>query len=510
MTTNQELARKIARARRELWFRGDLRYLTKPGPQRWMYDWIKFERSQGTNYSPFVLNCHRRLGKTFLSTLFCCEECLSRPGVYAKLAAPTSNHAQDILDEHWGIILSECPPELEPAPFRNEKYTFRNPRWGDSPRAKSLLRLYGVQNDRGNKMRGGSTDVVVFDECREMPDLAYTWTSVLLPTFRGRKNPVAIMLSTPPESMDHPFVTRFINGAMESGRYRRVSGAEDPNWTDEEDEMFAQEMGGRDSIDYRREIGCELISDTRNLIIPEFAEADQYGQTGIENDYIVVPESIKRPEYYDVYTLADMGGAGKRTDHCGILFAHYDFQRHKIVVEQELFLRDLDTRSIVWTWRDTLASCYDKQREQTAGREIVNLEVRAEATAQQITDFRAIWNFPVAPVTPIDREVARRALRTAFRMGVIEVSAECRELIYQLRNGTRTQTGDFVRSERLGHCDLIAALSNLFRIVDTERNPFPPVWVSRDKVFVAPKPPAQGEAWNQFFKRGSNGRVRRS
>lgn len=499
-TETSQLEEEFARVKRELWFRGELRYMTRRGPQRNAYDFLKARDRSTSAFGPFVFNFHRRTGKTFLSLLLCIENCLKRSGRLSKLAAPSLAQAGDILDEQWPIIMAECPGELEPKPYKREKYTFKNPRWGPESRwVYSLLRLYGVKNDRGNKMRGGSTDFGVLDECREFTDLRYTWRSVLLPTFAGRVDPLALMISTLPDSLDHPFASDYLIDAKAAGRYMCVPAANDPNWTKEEDDMFAREMGGRDSPDYRREIQCEVISDASKLVIPEFARCDHEAEGAIQNPFIEA--DYPRPPAYTAYTMGDMGGAGaKRTDHTGIICGYADFQQGKLRIEDELFLRDHDTRSIAQMWDHKVKENYDDEIEQNCDRLLAGVKWYIDAPPQQTIDLYRLYGVNAAQVVQIERDVSRRMLRTAFAMEKISISPKCKELIYQLRNGTRKENGDFARSERLGHCDLIAALMSLWRVVDLETNPTPLPVYPRDKFIVPPsaqKHPTTG--WSGYL-----------
>ena len=346
-------------------------------------------------------------------------------------------------------------------------------------------------------MRGGSTDIAVLDECREMADLNYTWEHVLLATFSKREEPLALMISTPPDSMDHPWTSHFLPQARETGRYMCVPARDDPNWTKDEDAMFVREMGGRDSPAYRREIQCELISDTSNLIVPEFANQDYEEDGELKNPFVVL--DYPRPPAYFAYTMGDMGGAGKRTDHTGILFAFVDFIAGKIVVEDELFLRDYDTRSLADLWKKKAQDLYDPEIERNLERHVAKLRWHIDATPQQVIDLYRLYGLNAHQVEKIDRDVARRLVRTAFACEKIVISPRCHNLIYQLRNGTKLPNGDFTRSERLGHCDLLAALFSLYRIVDFEQNPNPVPRFSTDKWFVPPKAKKQ-TGWEKFFK----------
>lgn len=485
-----------AERHRELWFRGNLRHMTRPGPQRQLYDRIHARSKKFIDFSPFTLNLHRRLGKSFLGALFCIEGGVKKPGIFAKFGAPTTTQAMDILEEHWGYILSCAPEKLLPKGWRGEKFTFRNPRWegqDENIYLKSIVRLYGVNNDDGNKMRGGSTDILVLDECREMMNLNYTWGSVLLPTFKGRKEPLAILLSTPPESCDHPFVSRFIEEARDRKRYFCVPASEDPNWTEEEDEMMCREMGGRDTPTYQREIECKLISDSSRLIVPEFMEGDFEDQKG--NYY--THKNWKRPEYYHAYSTGDMGAV----DNTGVLFAFVDFPRKKLVVENELWTKDENSDDISKKWKAIEAQTFPVEEEKEAGRTIVGIQRWADTTVQHLVDLQRLYDNNVNRFVTRDKEADRNYLRFLFRAERISIDERCRELIFQLRNGTRTPKGQFVRTERMGHCDLIAALIQMAKVVNLEINPFPAPKVSRDSHFVPPTRLQKAAGWEGIFAR---------
>jgi len=229
----------------ELWFQGNLRHLTKEGPQRDLYDAIQESRPRGVAVpTPYVLNLHRRLGKTFLSLILVLEECLKRPKRIAKFLAPTGSQAKDILDEKWGELIVNCPDSLVPTPRRRESsFLFFNPRWMEEheiPEGReelyfSKLIFYGVDKDRGGRIRGGSTDIAVVDEVREIKEPVQIVDHALIPTFKDREDPLLILVSTPPESMDHQFVSEYIKRAENAGTYFCIPASKDPTWDKETD-----------------------------------------------------------------------------------------------------------------------------------------------------------------------------------------------------------------------------------------------------------------------------------
>jgi len=473
------------RARRELWYRGKLRFLTREGKQREAYDAFHARERGFRHFSPFVWSFHRRLGKTFLGILLLVEITIRDPYRRAKFGAPSLTQAEEILDEHWGPIFESCPPDLYPSPYKNLRHTFRNPRWARrgipiTKHTKSVLRLYGVNQDRGNSMRGGSTDGLVLDECREMLDFQYTFGNVLLPTFKGRTDPFAIMISTVPESPEHPWWKRYRPRAQARQRYWVIPASENPDWTDDEDEMFADELGGRESPAYQREIECRMVAEEGKLIVPEFISADDHmGQ----NPYVL---DSPIPEHYHALSVLDMGGAGKKaTDRAGILFLYVDFKRQKLVVLDEIFERDLDTKGLHDEWSGRLKVWFPPEKLSDDGP-CHSLALYSESTPQTRLDLARIYKLETRPVFESDRDAVRGEVRVALRQGRIEIHPRCKALQYQLRYGERTIRGDFARSEELGHCDLISSLFHAFKVAPYEQNPYPEPVRSRDSWFETP------------------------
>lgn len=484
--------------RREAWYQGDLRHLTMEGPQRDLYDAIQQTRIRGVGIpTPYVLNLHRRLGKTFLSLLLAVEECLKRPRRYAKFLAPTGKQAIDILEEHWPTIMEECPVDLFPDEKKREMvFLFWNPRWEREyeidPKKKHLycsrLKLYGVDKDRGGRIRGTSTDFAISDECREVQGLRSVIDHSLLPTFKGREDTLLILISTPPESMDHEFVSWYIDKAQKSGHYYCVPASEDPNWDDETDESFAEKFGGRDSPGYLREIECRLISDRSNLIIPEYIKGDADADP---DKNVFLHTKTTRPSHYVAYECADFG---RGVDPTGIVFAYVDFRRQMLVVEDELLFREEDTATIAKMWRDHSIKVFPNLVEESEGRKIVAIERVMEADPRTMIDIETHANLRIRLWSSKTREAHRNAARAWFStgdFGRISINRRCEQLIYQLRNGQIVRDGQFSRSPSLGHCDLVSALIILCDVADLTLNPFPieKRRSSEDVVYIREDPP---------------------
>ena len=460
-----------AALKRECWFTGRLRYFTRPGPQRRIYDTVRGASMEFRDLSPYVFNLHRRLGKTFLSVLLIIESCLRRPGVIAKFLCFTTSQAQDILDEHWSTIMADCPDELYPSRHTGKHYSFRNIRWPESrgrkrKEIKSDLRLYGCKDDRGNKIRGTATDVLAIDECREMPYLEYTWGSVVLPTFKGRSPCLAIMMSTPPDTPEQAFASKYIPEAESKGRYFCVPASSDEMWTEEDDEVFAREMGGRETVAYRREIECEIIPDLDLLIVPEFAEQDSR-----EGGNPLIYTDRPYPSHYFGFAAGDFGGS---KDSHGVLFGYYDFEARQAFIEEELWAEDIDSKRLIEAWGEAEKEVFEGEGKGNC----LHIFRSLDTDSQRLRDYQELFQISIARAPHQELETNRALARVWFRQGRVNIHQRCFHLIRQLRNGTRDEkTGKFARKPGMGHMDLVASVLYFVRDMDrkkvAEKNPFP-------------------------------------
>jgi len=468
-------------ARHEAWRRGRLRYKLRSA-QKEVYDQIRGTKPKGRHkYTPHVLLFHRRFGKTFLSLLLLFEEALREPNKRLKLITPSGKQGSDIVSDHLPVMLEDCPPDIEISTYKNNEIRFRSDRWGNAAHSKHILskiQLGGVLRDNGDWMRGTKTDAAVLDEVRDFPDLSYTYGSVLMTSLKDSKNPFSLMITTPPRHLDHPFVSKYIPRAQEAERYVVIPGKDNPDWSEEDDLAFADELGGHESIEYRREIGCELIADAEHMILPEFAEADVGLAGGGYANRLVLPKSYEPPSHYIAFAVADLGG---KKDSTGILYGACDFERQELCILGEDFYLDPHSDRLASIWSDGEA------RHFTEGA----IEVRRWADVhnpQRIIDLSNDHNLHLRQVKKTERDPARNVCRSAIRQGKIKFHPRCVELMYQMRNGKRKPNGDFERSKRMGHCDLVAALIYMWRKVSDSKalevNPFPSEILDRESTMI--------------------------
>jgi len=445
-----ETTTEIAEYTRESWFRGDLRHLLRPHAQREVYDFTKdWKKEHPNSIGPLVWNCHRAFGKSFELVCMCIERCLEKPHQDVKFGAPTYDQCKSIVSPIIETVLRSCPSELRPEK-KGRRYEFRNPRWG-SPDAFSVLTLVSCKDDADNQ-RGLRSDMVVLDECRDIPKFEYVVRAVFNFHFAGRRNPLFILSSTPPDSQDHSWSRVFAEQASRDDRYIKVSVEDDRDWTKRDDEALLDVCeGDREGTTWQREALCELVSDAGSLIVPEFQKA---------KDEIVVDE-YERPSHYFPHMSVDFGFM----DFTAALYGYVDFEEQMLIIEDE----------VVVNYRCTgdLASLMKAKEHHVFPKPPYRVRRFGDNDPQQLHDLRVEHEYPIQEAQKYGRESACARLRTLFQDRRIRIHSRCENLIRQLKNGVRNQKGDFVRSETLGHCDAIAALIYLNRMINWTLNPFP-------------------------------------
>jgi len=436
--------------RDSLWYEGDLSFDLRRHGQTWIYDFIMAAYEEDPGPAPFCIETHRRLGKSHLGTSFCTSRSIRKPGQRCVYSAPTKEQALPIVRPNLATVLQTCPRPLKPKPNKWQ-YIFRNPRW-PQPSEPSLIEIFGV-NANPDAARGAFCDLLIVDEAGYINNLEYFMNDVMAFQFMGRERPMVIMLSTPPSTMDHPWITKYIPEAKAAGRHMVVKLSENPDVTPLDEVFVLQLCGSRESIAWRREAECEHVTDPDFMIVPEWLTA---------RDNAI--RSQERPSYYIPLISADLGWS----DYSHILFGYVDFESQELVVVDEIWIHYESEGSIA-------AAIRLKEREAFSDSPLLSKTERIADTPPLTLHslyndhgvyFEAAWKH--------DSDTTLAQLRTAIQRGKVVVDPRCEQLIYQLDNGIwNEKRTDFVRSTTLGHCDGIKALAYANRQAPWDKNPFP-------------------------------------
>lgn len=459
-----------ALAKREFWYRGNLRHLIRPGGQLVAYDFLG---GLSESASPCVLNARRALGKTYLLLIMAWERCLRRPNQTVFVVGPTYKQALEISSDGLRFLTVNCPSELRPALTGGNTYTFKNPRWAD-PSAFSTLRLVGAKEDAAS-LRGNRANAVFVDELAIFDQPAYVIQDVITPFFAGRDNIYLCIATTPPRTTGHFFSVTMVPDAIAAGRYCEVRASQDPSFTAAEEAKMLSVFKTKESTGWRRELECELIADLSALVIPSF-----------EQNRAVCLANTPAPTHYQAFTAIDMGFI----DATAVLFAYIDYQRQVLAIAGEFVRRGVGTRAL----HNTIRAGEKRYFTPAAAGKVIRI---ADATKRELDDLRAAG---------LSCSEARRGdlatdkwrtlawLDSEFAGGRIIVSPQCTSLVFQLQNAVRnTSSTDIVREKLLdsidptapvmGHADAIFALAYLsfWARPYFNRNPFPAGKHSRDR-----------------------------
>ena len=465
----------LSMVRAELWRRGDLGFLLHDG-QREIRDAIYSSTGR------YVMEIARRWGKTWLLVVLSFEACLRSPRSRVVYGAPTLKHLAEFILPVVDSVSMECPPEHRPV-WNSESghLTFPNGSW---------VHLFGADDKRkANRGRGSEAVLAIFDEAGFTPVLRHVLRSVFRPSLLHTGGRI-ILGSTPAEEPDHEF-TELATKAEAAGNYARRTVWQNPRLTTEQVETFiaddARDEGVsveeyQQSDEFRREYLAERVVDKLLLVVPEWEAARA---TCIAN--------IPRPTYFDAYTWLDFGGA----DPHAVLFAFYDFRRAKVVVEDELLLKDDCTTSMLaaaikskeqqlWgtdRWGGTIRGAQDQSFYDSLPQwALASLDKDCPEQPYQrwgdnnlalMRDLYTLHGLSVAPTAKDDKALQVNNLRVSITSGGFELRPNCVHLDRHLR--TTTWDGHRRRTyKRIGgeHGDLLDCAVYGVRNLST-RNPEP-------------------------------------
>ena len=441
-------------------FAGNLGYLVRQGGQKQLYDSIKqWKVNHPEKYGPYVALCHRRLGKSTCSALLGVERCLAEPNMNVTFLAPLQNQCDRIVRPILRKVMKDIPPEIK-VKWRLNQISFNNPRWKDK-KALSTFQYLGADKDDGNHLRGcPSQNLVIIDEAGMCANLTTLVEDVLIYVFQGMKDPLLLMISTPPASLDHDLVTKYIPLAQREGNYLVIGASQNCMFSEADEKAILDATGGtKESIHWQREAECQLVQDPTLSTVPEYAKARP----------VIEVEEHERPPFFFPILCADMGWE----DHTALLGGYIDFQKQLLIIEGEVLMRRATTREFADAVVAMEARLFHGIPE----------PVRrfADGTPQQLDDLWREHRLQFIEVERYDRLGALARLRTLIKEHRVRLCEGTRQLRYQLLTGLVTKEGKLCRTESLGHQDATAALIYMARMAPWLTNPFPIPQVPSDR-----------------------------
>jgi hypothetical protein len=404
---------------------------------------VGYASSRDARVKKFLVNCSRRLGKSFWLCLEASVHCLTTPNAVVRYAAPTGAMVEEIIHPHIRVIFEDAPEELVPKwDGRRSRYVF--------PSTGAQWSIAGCEDrKKADRLRGTAATLCIVDEGGFIPILDYVVDSVLMPQLMTTDGNMLIA-STPPETPAHPFRTYCIE-AQTRGSYTHKTIDDATHIPERVREEYINEAGGRASSKARREYFAEFVVDESSAVIPEW-NADVEAEC--VRDWPVAP-------YRDFYVSMDLG----YTDLTVALFGWWDFARTKYVIEDELVLE-----------RPTSLRIADgvKAKELERWGEHARPLRYSDTDMIVLADLSLVHRLPFAPTAKDDKEGAINAVRLAVQRRELVIHPRCTTLLTHLRHAIWNRSrSDFERSDGLGHFDAIDALVYFVRNVNRLRNPYP-------------------------------------
>lgn len=439
-TNNSPLQITPHQAREILWRKGKVTDFLLDSNQKILRDQIK-----STKRKTHVALFSRQSGKSYGALGIGVEELLSRKNITICYVAPRLKQAKKIVKSTFDEIFKSCPQDIKPKFDRDSStYIF--------PSTKSKLELYGFNAEEIESARGPKAHMIIVDECGFMNDLKYGLKSVLYPKLNSTKGSM-VLISTLPRSQGHEFWSIVKEAEYKETLINR-NIYQCPRYSKEDIDGFAEEVGGYDSVDFKREYLNIMITDEEYAVIPEANEET------LER----IVKQYNRPSYYDCYVSMDIGVK----DLTGVLYAYYDFITGKIVIEDEATFKGKSFTTA------NLAASIKKTEESLWSLKKPFLRVSDNNNLILLNDLSIDYGITFIPTAKDNKHAWLNQIRILIAEERIIINPKCKQLIFHLKNATWNKSkSDYERSLDGGHYDLIDALAYLIRNIAFTRNPYP-------------------------------------
>lgn len=443
----------IREARYHLWNLGILEWKFDI-TQKSIYDFFNLSTEK-----TIVINCSRRLGKTYLLTLMAIEQCLKTPKSIVKFLQPEVKMIRTNLRPIMDEIFDDCPIELRPQ-FKTQDniYFFSN---------GSEIHLAGTDNGNYEKLRGSNCHLALIDEAGFCSDLKHIIKSILIPTTTLTKGRIILSSTTPPDP-NHEFIQYMQYAEIKNSLIRKtIWDAEldhrhelNPRITMGMIEDIIKSMPeGREDQAFQTEYECKVIFNSIDSVIPEFNE-------------LVQKETItrwQRPVFSDKYVAMDIGFE----DLTVVLFGYWDFDNAVLVIEAEYVINGPKMTSRILA--ENIQKIEDKLWTNSLTGEFEGPRLRiSDNNLLLINDLQREHNLTFLPTDKHNKDASINQLRNMVQNYQIIIHPDCKTLIAHLKLATWDKTRkDFKRSADNGHYDAVMALVYMVRNIDQSHNPYP-------------------------------------
>lgn len=393
-----------------------------------------------------VMNVSRQSGKSFTLHLIGTEIAQRVPGCQIRIAAPTGLEMRKVCMPIMRQILSDCPEKYMP------KWKTQDSMWV-WPNG-SEMHIAGVNDGHADNMRGTRSHLALVDEAGFVDDLEYLVNSVLMPQTLSTGGTI-IISSTPPRTPAHDYVEIARNARLQGYYIHRDIYA--TNYTEWKIKNIAEANGGFESSTWKREYLAQFVIDDKLAIVPEWRDV-----------FVQEPDPDGYSKFWHKYESMDLGVR----DFTACLFAHYNFRRASVYVQDELVINGPKLTTPLLA-----AEIRAKETALEWNPMSVYRRVADSNNPMLLNDLAALHDTPFYPTGKDQLPAMVNELRTWVSGGRVRVHPRCKNLIDCLKEGiwkNEAHIGkEFGRTKGHGHFDALAALIYLVRNIDVSTNPIP-------------------------------------
>jgi len=457
------------------WKRGYLKYkLKKHQVPIYQAAWNAIDN----NNSTYVINCARRFGKTYTLILVAIEFGLRNPNSQIKYAIPIGREYIDMIMPSVVDILKDMPtpPQKQMKPFQAKQYVapllvehkvsekrlvFAN---------GSLIKFAGTNDDKGVGLRGNTSNLNIIDEAGFVDELDNLYKTILFPQVMTTGGST-IFCSTPSDSADHDYETIY-REHMELGKAVEFTIYDNTSFTQEMIDKVIEECGGEETTVFKREWLVQFVTESSLAIISEWTKKH------VETNQLI-REYPKDPyfNYYHKYISLDSGVK----DITGTLYAHYNFQDAKLIIENESAMNgpDMTTEKLAAQIKTTMKETWgDNAQVKRYVADSNNLHLIQDLAISYKLPFVGVTKTTLLTVSGKDNVEPGMVnkVKVMIGQGRIVIHPRCEQLIGCLYNGVwaKNRRGEqFARSKKYGHYDMLASLIYLVISIDQNTNPIP-------------------------------------
>lgn len=401
----------------------------------------------------------RKIGKTASLLLIQFEFCWKHSGAIVKHVLSNQTQATEIIEPIFSSFLKKVLPSdmLPEYKISRKTFQFKN---------GSSLSLCGAHPDNIEKSAGPSCDLMIFDEIAIWEgDIHHALFDILYPqgTLTKMKK---IYACTPPLDIQSYYIQKIHPKLIDKKTLVTLTIDESPLLTPDEIEELAEQYGGRDSAEFRRQFLCQLIPSKNARLTPEFDNVAHVYEAESTPLKSITYSEAEIPQLYQYFLCADTGVA----DNTAILIGYLDHHNSRLVIEEELVQNNINLTTIA----GEILYIKNKYTKFTYDEDCGMLVI-IDAFAGEHKEFREIHG--IQHNNPIKGKVLDNIahLRSALQNDKILISHTCKRLIWELNNcvwkESISENKQIKRDSEQKHGDAIMALTYMLRAVNWRFRP---------------------------------------